>query len=90
MQNARVWQQVLGLERTVVESVDFDEGAGAVVAAVRPRKEARGRCGRCGRRSPWFDHGEGTRRWRSLDLGALPVWLEADAPRVSCRAHGRR
>ncbi len=25
MQNARVWQQVLGLEHTVVESVDFDD-----------------------------------------------------------------
>jgi transposase len=88
VQNARVWQEVLGLERTVVESVDFDEEIGAVVASVRPRKGARGRCGRCGRRSPWFDRGEGPRRWRGLDLGVLPVWLEADAPRVSCRDHG--
>ena len=79
---------MLGLARTVIEAVVFDEDAGAVVASVRPRKGASRRCGRCGRRAPWFDRGEGRRRWRALDLGTVPVWLEADAPRVSCREHG--
>lgn len=79
---------MLGLARTVIETVVFDEDTGAVVASVRPRKGARRRCGRCGRRAPWFDRGEGRRRWRALDLGALPIWLEADAPRVSCPMHG--
>ena len=88
MRNARVWQQVLGLARTVIEAVVFDEDIGAVVVSVRPRKGASRRCGRCGRRAPWFDRGEGRRRWRALDLGTVPVWLEADAPRVSCREHG--
>lgn len=88
MQNARVWQQVLGLERTVIESVTFDEDLGAVVASVRPRKGATRRCGRCGLRGPWYDRGQGRRRWRALDLGTVPVWLEAEAPRVSCRVHG--
>lgn len=88
MQNARVWQRVLGLARTVIEAVVFDEDAGGVVASVRPRKGAQRRCGRCGRRAPWFDRGEGRRRWRALDLGTMRVWLEADAPRVSCRVHG--
>jgi transposase len=88
VRNARVWQRVLGLVRTVIETVVFDEDVGAVVASVRPRKGARRRCGRCGRRAPWYDRGEGRRRWRALDLGTMPVWLEADAPRVSCRVHG--
>lgn len=35
-----------------------------------------------------FDRGEGRRRWRGLDLGTLQVFLEADAPRVNCPAHG--
>ena len=88
MQNARVWQQVLGLARTVIEAVAVDEDAEAVVVSVRPRKGAQRRCGRCGRRGPWFDRGEGRRRWRGLDLGAVPVLLEAEAPRVSCPTHG--
>ena len=88
MQNARLWQRVLGLVATVIETVVFDEDAGAVVASVRPRKGARRRCGRCGRRAPWFDRGEGRRRWRGLDLGAIRVWLEADTPRVNCPVHG--
>ena len=88
MQNRSVWQRACGLTRTVVEGVDLDDGAGAVVVSVRPNAKARGRCGRCGRRAPKFDHGEGRRRWRALDLGSTKVFLEADAPRVRCQDHG--
>jgi transposase len=88
VRNASVWQRVLGVARTVIEAVVFDEDADAVVASVRPRKGARRRCGRCGRRAPWFDRGEGRRRWRALDLGTMRVLLEAPAPRVNCPIHG--
>jgi transposase len=88
VRNTRVWQRVLGLARTVLEEVFFDEDIEAVVASVRPRKGAGKRCGRCGRRAPWFDRGEGRRRWRALDLGTLQVFVEADAPRVKCPTHG--
>lgn len=88
MRNTRVWQQILGLTRTVIEAVQFDAGADAVVVSVRPRKGARRRCGRCGQRAPWYDRGEGRRRWRALDVGTIRVQLEADAPRVNCPAHG--
>jgi transposase len=88
VRNNRVWQRSLGLTRTVVEGVDFDELADAVVVSVRPAANARGRCGRCGRRSPRFDWGEGRRRWRALDLGTTRVFVEAAAPRVRCRSHG--
>jgi transposase len=88
VQNVRIWQRVLGLGRTVVEGVVFDEDAEAVVVAVRPRKGAQRRCGRCGRRAPWFDRGEGRRRWRGLDLGLVRVLIEAEAPRVCCPEHG--
>jgi transposase len=76
------------LVRTVLEAVVFDEDADAMVVSVRPRKGARQRCGRCGRRAAWYDRGEGRRRWRCLDLGELRCFLEADAPRVSCPEHG--
>ena len=88
MQNARVWQSLLGLVRTVIEEVSFEDETEAIVVHVRPRKGASRRCGRCGTRSAWYDRGEGRRRWRALDLGTTVAWLEADAPRVACRVHG--
>jgi transposase len=88
VRNTSVWQRLLGLARTVVEGVDLDEAADALVVSVRPQKGARRRCGRCGRRAPLYDRGEGRRRWRALDVGQLRCFLEADAPRVSCPEHG--
>src|SRR5438067_1058683 len=51
-------------------------------------RSARSRCGRCCRRAPRYDNGEGRRRWRALDLGTTKVFLEAEAPRVRCRDRG--
>jgi len=83
----RVWKSLLGLRRTVIEAVDFDESDGVLVA-VRPRARERDRCPHCRRRCPGYDQGEGRRRWRALDLGTTLCFLEADAPRVSCKRHG--
>jgi transposase len=83
----RVWARLLGLLRAVVEDVWIDE-RGAVVVAVRPRARERRRCPHCRRRCPGYDWGEGRRRWRALDLGTTPAFVEAEAPRVSCREHG--
>ncbi|MDP3892133.1 ISL3 family transposase [Nocardioides sp.] len=88
MRNASLWRALLGVENTVIEEIEFDEDSELVVAHVRPRRVARGRCGRCGARASWYDHGEGRRRWRALDLGSVEVFLEADAPRVNCPTHG--
>ena len=88
MRNKSVWERACGLTRTVVEGVDFDEVADAVVVRVRPAARVRGRCGRCGRRAPGYDVGQGRRRWRALDLGTTKVFVEATAPRVRCRSHG--
>lgn len=88
MQNATVWRALLGVEKAVIEGIEFDEDEQVLVAHVRPHKRARGRCGRCGRRSPGYDAGEGRRRWRALDLGTVQAVLEADAPRVDCPVHG--
>jgi transposase len=85
----RVWRRLLGLcDKTVLEDIQHDEDTGVVVAHVRPKSRWTRRCGRCGRRCPRFDHGDGRRRWRGLDLGTVKVFLEADAPRVACREHG--
>ena len=83
MRNVRLWRGLLGVDKhTVIEGIEFDEegadGAELVVARVRPRSAAWRRCGRCGRRAPWYDRGEGRRRWRGLDWGTVQVVLEAD------------
>ncbi len=89
MRNASLWSALLGVEKTVVEDIEYDESEQVLLARVRPRRRAAGRCGRCARRAPWYDRGEGRRRWRGLDLGTIQVYLEGDAPRVNCREHGR-
>lgn len=88
MRGARIWRALLGLVRAVVERVDYDAEADVFVAHVRVTRSARGRCGICQRRCRGYDRGDGRRRWRGLDLGTVRLYLEADAPRVSCPRHG--
>lgn len=88
MRNSSVWRRLLGLVRTVVEQVAFEEETEKIVVSVRPTKGAQRRCGHCGRRSNLYDRGEGRRRWRALDVGELRCYLEAEAPRVNCQKHG--
>jgi transposase len=61
---------------------------GEVIVSVRPSWRERDRCGECRARSPGYDLGVGRRRWRALDLGTTFCFVEADAPRVTCRRHG--
>jgi transposase len=86
VRDVSLWNEVLGVEKTVFEAVEYDQEQDLVVARVRPTKRARGRCGLCLRRCPGYDCGDGRRQWRALDLGTVKAVLEADAPRVSCRS----
>lgn len=88
MRDVSLWRAVVGVEKTVIERVEFDEDAEVLVVHVRPMKRQRSRCGVCGRRCPGYDPGPGRRRWRTLDLGTIQAMLEADTPRVRCRTHG--
>ncbi|MGA8016823.1 MAG: ISL3 family transposase [Candidatus Dormiibacterota bacterium] len=92
MRGIRVWARLLGVQGTIVEDVVLEDGgesgAAVLVVAVRLRRGDRGRCGRCRRRCPGYDRGEGRRRWRHLDCGVVPSFIEADAPRVRCPQHG--
>lgn len=80
--------RLLGVEKTVIEEVWYEEEHRAVVVSVRPYKNEECRCGICGTLSPKYDRGEGVRRWRTLDLGTLKAFLEGDAIRVTCPFHG--
>ena len=87
MRGIRVWARLLGIQRAVVEDVRIGD-EGEIVVAVRPVWRERERCGVCRRRSPGYDLGDGRRRWRALDLGTTLAFVEAAAPRVTCRRHG--
>jgi transposase len=88
VRGSTVWAGLLGIEHTTVEKVEYDEDAQLIVAHVRPSRTRKDRCGRCGKRSPRYDSGDGRRRWRALDLGVVRAVLEAHAPRVRCKVHG--
>jgi transposase len=82
-----VWKAAFGLRKAVVEDV-WVENDERLVVSVRPAAGERDRCPHCRRRCPGYDLGEGRRRWRTLDVGTMLAYLEADAPRVSCKRHG--
>jgi transposase len=90
VRSVRVFRRLLGVERTVIESVDLvvEDGEEVVVARVRPDRYARSRCSRCGRRCPRDGAGTGQRRWRTLDLGTVRAYLVADTHRIDCAEHG--
>lgn len=79
---------MLGVGRVIIQRVRFDLRAQAVVVTVRLAKRDQNRCGLCGKRCPRYDRGPGPRRWRTLDLGLVPAYLEACIPRVRCPVHG--
>ena len=82
-----VWKAAFGLRQAVVEDVSVENDERLVVS-VRPAARERDRCPHCRRRCPGYDLGEGRRRWRTLDVGTMFGYLEADAPRVRCKRHG--
>jgi transposase len=48
------------------------------LARVRPRSGVSRRCGRCQTWAPWYDRGEGARRWRALGISQLDVMPDGD------------
>ena len=85
---------MLGVEHTVIESVDLEpdgRGGEQLIARVRPKAGVASRCSRCSRcqqRCPGYDTASEPRRWRGLDCGTTPVYLQAVSHRVSCVEHG--
>ena len=91
MRKSKLWKKLLHVEHVVLEDGDVEVapyGTEIVVIGLRPDRRHRLRCPSCGRKCPFYDAGEGRRRWRTLDLGVMRCFLEADAPRVKCPRHG--
>lgn len=90
MRGGRMLLRALGVERTVVEDVNWEQGPGplSLIVRVRPATRERYRCSHCGKPCPRYDRGAGRGRLRGPDVGLSPVFLEAEAPRVRCEEHG--
>ena len=97
MRKSRVFAAGLGDQNMVVEDVSIETETSrgrnpvtseVLVFGVRPKASHSGRCSRCRRRCPGYDGGDGTRRWRTLDVGTTKAYLQAPAPRVECAEHG--
>jgi len=89
VQQLSLWRSLLGVDRTtIIEEIEYDPSRNLVVAHVRPTKKLKPRCGVCQVRCAGYDQGEGRRRWRALDLGSVPVFLEADAPESNAQPTG--
>jgi transposase len=97
VRKSRIFADALGDQNMVIEdvSVDTETSRGkdpvtseVMVFSVRPKASQASRCSQCRKRCPGYDAGEGTRRWRALDVGTTKAYLQAAAPRVACPDHG--
>jgi hypothetical protein len=87
VRDVRLWRVVLGVEKMVIERVEFDEDADLMVAHVRPTSRARSRDGMCGRRRPattLAGVGGGGGRWIWAPWGGAG----RRRPTVTCTTHG--
>jgi len=73
----------------VYTSVKFENSFGVerLLIDMKPRKNSRGRCSRCNKRSPGYDHLP-ERMFEFVPLWNIPVFLTYRPRRVACRVHG--
>lgn len=73
----------------VYTSVRFEKrfGIERLLVGMKPRKNSRGRCSRCNRRSPGYDHLP-ERMFEFVPLWNIPLLLTYRPRRVACPVHG--
>jgi transposase len=90
MHTKSLLKRLLKIEKMAIENVYFEavNEEEVLVVVARPLVRDAGRCPKCGKKSQGYDSSRKVRRWRSLDLGTVKVYIEAFAPRVECPEHG--
>ena len=87
MLNKKILKSILNVKHTAIDGMEIlPDGSFAVMA--HPTKGEQCRCGKCGRKAPYYDQGRGRRSWRTCDWNNHKVYIVADAPRVCCPEHG--
>jgi transposase len=90
LQTKSLIKRLLKIENVVIRDSYFERVSGEdiLIVRIRPFSRQGGRCPLCHKRCPGYDSKNKLRRWRSLDLGSMRVYLESFAPRVRCSEHG--
>lgn len=88
MRTKRLIQSLVGTAKIVVKTISVETETNAIIITARPTRREQCRCGLCHRKSKFYDHGRGIRRWRCNDIGSTKVYVEAEASRVICKEHG--
>ena len=76
--------RALCLGKGVLGTIRLEKAGGkaVLVASCRPRKGQECRCPECGRKAPAYDHAQRPRRWRTMDIGTMPAYIEYAPARV--------
>ena len=89
MLGKRVIARMIGVCSRVVRIEGIYQDGDAVVVRMRPRARVASLCPHCWAVCPRYDRGrDRPRRWRALDSGLVPTYVEASVPRVSCEQCG--
>ena len=88
MRKKAIIQALTGTTNIVCESIETDNTTGAINIIAHPDGKSQYRCGICRKKSPKYDNGSETRKWRCLDIGGTKAYVVAKAPRVCCKEHG--
>ena len=84
MLTKKIIKLILNVKQTVIDCISLSP-QNALIIDVHPTKGASCRCGKCGKRAPRYDRGEGSKRlWRTCDWNTIMVYLRADEYRVNC------
>lgn len=90
MHTKSLLKQLLKIDKMAIDKVYFMTANEEEILVVRahPLSRDTNRCPLCGKRCQGYDSSSKIRRWRSLDLGSVRVYIEAYAPRINCPIHG--
>lgn len=90
MHTKSLLKRLLKIDKMAIENVYFEEvnDEDVLIVVARPMVRDTMRCPLCGKRCKGYDSSRKVRRWRSLDLGSVKVFIEGFSPRIECPKHG--
>lgn len=91
MTKTSLLKELIGVNNVKVKSCELITNSNNIKELyihVEPYKKEQNRCPICGKKLPGYDKKNTLRKWRSLDVGTIVVYVLASTNRVSCPDHG--